>query len=182
MTSANIPCPPRLARDPPRGRSVPNNKEASMRNYRLNERQLSLLKRIAEGGQPVTSKEPALATTVYALRNRWLVTTSRSAGVWTAAITDAGLYYLEHGHHPRKDQVQDEPSPSHLGIWPRRSGPALPEGLVERLMAGGGHLRIPNPDPDTRAAWRRAIHSANQSPSLPKGKMIRHQGRDSGDI
>ena len=137
-----------------------------MRNYRLNERQLSLLKRIAEGGQPVTSKEPALATTVYALRNRWLVTTSRSAGVWTAAITDAGLYYLEHGHHPRKDQVQDEPSPSHLGIWPSRSGPALPEGLVERLMAGGGHLRIPNPDPVVR---RRGVSCGHLEGGSPHG-------------
>ncbi|OIJ96669.1 hypothetical protein BIV25_17065 [Streptomyces sp. MUSC 14] len=66
----------------------------------LNERQLTVLKRIGAGSEPVTSKDSGLATTVYALRGRGLVTTPRENGVWRAEITEAGSYYLEHGHHP----------------------------------------------------------------------------------
>ena len=66
----------------------------------LNERQLAVLKRIGCGGEPVTSKDPGLATTVYALRGRGVVTTPRENGVWRAEITEAGAYYVEHGHHP----------------------------------------------------------------------------------
>ncbi|MGV9918354.1 PE-PGRS family protein [Streptomyces cellulosae] len=66
----------------------------------LNERQLTVLKRIGAGSEPVTSKDSNLATTVYALRGRGLVTTPRQNGVWRAEITEAGTYYLEHGRHP----------------------------------------------------------------------------------
>jgi hypothetical protein len=155
-----------------------------MSKYRLNERQLSLLKRIGEGSQPVTSKEPALATTVYALRNRGLVTTLRVAGAWTAVITDAGRYYLEHDRHPKEGVSQKKEtaaSPREVRASQPRLA-VLPDELIERLVAGGGYLRVPDPDPETRAAWRRALHAAKQSPALPEGKMIWHRGRDSGDL
>jgi hypothetical protein len=155
-----------------------------MSKQRMNERQLSLLRRIGEGSQPVTSKEPAMATTVYALRNRGLVTTPRVAGVWTAVITDAGRYYLEHGRHPKEDVSQKEESPASRGEV--RASPSrlaiLPDELIERLVASGGYLQVPDPDPETRAAWRRALHAAKQSSTLPEGRMIWHKGRDAGDL
>jgi len=46
--------------------------------FRLNERQVALLHRIAEGDQPVTSRESELARSVYALRDRGLVAMPRS--------------------------------------------------------------------------------------------------------
>ncbi len=36
----------------------------------------------------------------YALRDRGLVTVSRRGGGWQAEVTEAGRFYLEHGHHP----------------------------------------------------------------------------------
>lgn len=65
----------------------------------VNERQLSILRRIADGVEPVTSREHHLATTVYALRNRGLVATMRTGGAWTASITDEGRYFLAHGYY-----------------------------------------------------------------------------------
>lgn len=63
--------------------------------------QVELLRRIAAGGDPVTSRESALAVSVYALRTRRLVRTPRSDGVWTAVLTDAGRFYFEHGCYQR---------------------------------------------------------------------------------
>lgn len=73
---------------------------------KLNDRQLMVLQRIGEGHEPVNAKTPELATTVYALRNRGLVTTHRIDGIWQAEITDAGRFYLEYGYHP------DRPTPT----------------------------------------------------------------------
>jgi hypothetical protein len=68
---------------------------------RLNERQLALLARIATGEDPVTSDNPDLALTARALKERGLITMPKAAGKkWQAVITDAGTFYLEHGHHP----------------------------------------------------------------------------------
>ena len=36
----------------------------------------------------------------YALRDRGLVTVSRRGGGWRAEVTEAGRFYLQHGHHP----------------------------------------------------------------------------------
>jgi hypothetical protein len=56
---------------------------------KLNDRQLALLQRILDGSAPVTSGEPELATSVYALRNGRLVTLERQGGRrWQATITD----------------------------------------------------------------------------------------------
>ena len=56
----------------------------------LNDRQLAVLRRIGAGAEPVTSAEPTLAITVYALLARGLVTTPRRQGVWQAELTEAG--------------------------------------------------------------------------------------------
>ena len=57
---------------------------------KLNERQLNALRRICHGQTPVTSADSSLAVTVYALRNRGLVTTTWADGRWSAAPTEAG--------------------------------------------------------------------------------------------
>ncbi|MFE2426564.1 PE-PGRS family protein [Streptomyces sp. NPDC059373] len=67
---------------------------------RLNERQLALLSRIGVGEEPVTSDSPELALSARALKERGLIAMPRTGGKWQAGITDAGRFYLEHGHHP----------------------------------------------------------------------------------
>ncbi|MCW3040829.1 MAG: hypothetical protein JWM31_2734 [Solirubrobacterales bacterium] len=66
----------------------------------VNDRQLGVLRRIVVGRQPVTSAEPALATTVYALRARGLVQTERRDSGWVAVPTEHGAFYAQHEHYP----------------------------------------------------------------------------------
>lgn len=65
----------------------------------LNERQLTLLKKVAEGEDP-GAQDPGMRRSAYALRDRGLVTVSRRRGEWQAQVTEAGTFYLERGHHP----------------------------------------------------------------------------------
>ncbi|MDI3424352.1 PE-PGRS family protein [Streptomyces luteolus] len=85
----------------------------------LNDRQLSLLTRIGEGTDPVTSASPELTLTARALKERGLITMPKHSGKWQAEITDDGRFYLAHGHHPdrpeptprKKKLVTGEPKP-----------------------------------------------------------------------
>ncbi|MCP2342998.1 hypothetical protein [Actinomadura rupiterrae] len=150
----------------------------------LNERQLVVLRRIGAGEDPVSGKNPELAATVYALRNRGLVATPRHEGVWHAEITDAGRFYLEHGHHP------DRPEPG-TGTAQRAApvpGPRTPDApasvqeLIARVQRAGGTLKVKEPDEETRAAYRRVIHAAKQQGAVPGGMRLRHTGRNAGDL
>ena len=110
---------------------------------KLNERQLAVLRRIADGIAPITSEEWDLARTVYALRDRKLVTTSRGDGMWTAHITDAGQFFVAHGHYPDK-----APGPA-VQQRGRRQSHVLPRDLLTQLHASDGTLRISDPDQAT---------------------------------
>lgn len=59
-------------------------------------------RRVGASAEQMTSAEPALARTVYALRDRGLVEVLRRAGGWTTQLTEAGRFYLEYGHHPER--------------------------------------------------------------------------------
>jgi hypothetical protein len=148
----------------------------------LNERQLTVLRRIAEGVEPVTSAEPHLARTVYALRDRGLVEAKRRAGRWAATITPAGSTFAATGSHP--DETRP-PVPAAVSRAPRSSPsvksvsePALdlaeanvppspvpvpgrlvrPHRLVESALGAAGELR---PDETGRLRLR-----ADGCPSL----------------
>lgn len=148
----------------------------------VNARQLALLRRVAEGVDPVTSREHHHATSVYALRNRGLVATMRAVGgAWTASITDEGRYYLAHGHYrpdaahaatERSKPIESDKKP------PTISG----RDLIQRLVDAGGSLRVPDPEPAVRAAWRCAIHAAGNGGELPARMRLWHTGRDKGDL
>ncbi|MFJ6136917.1 PE-PGRS family protein [Kitasatospora sp. NPDC092286] len=87
----------------------------------LNERQLGLLARIGGSGSPVTSGEPELALTARALKGRGLIAMPKGEGVkWRAEITDAGRFYLEHGHHPDRPAAAPKPVTKAKGL----AGPA----------------------------------------------------------
>ncbi|MFJ2029006.1 hypothetical protein [Streptosporangium sp. NPDC087985] len=97
---------------------------------------MTVLQRIGKSQEPVSAKTPELARTVYALRDRGLVTTPRKDGFWQAEITEAGRFYLEHGHHP------DRPTPGTVssaivartpGASRTRNAGQSPLGLAEEL-------------------------------------------------
>jgi hypothetical protein len=54
--------------------------------------------------------------------------------------------------------------------------------LIERLQTGGGIVVVSDPDADTRARYRRAIHAAKQHNLVPDGYDLRHTGRNTGDL
>jgi hypothetical protein len=148
----------------------------------VNDRQLALLRRIADGVEPVTSREYHLATTVYALRNRGLVATTRTGGGgWTASITVEGRYYLAHGRY-RADATEAVTERSKPTEADRKPPSISGEDLVQRLVDAGGSLHIGDPEPAVRAAWRRAIHTAANGGKLPAGMRLWHTGRDKGDL
>jgi hypothetical protein len=160
------------------------------RQAKLNDLQLAVLRRIGAGNDPVTARNPELARTVYALRDRRLVTTPRTEGVWVAHITDAGRFYLDHGRHP------NHPAPTNAAsarsASPRAGAAGGPRGdedlltlgreLINRVQDNGGTLRIDNPDTDTRATYRRVIHAVKQHDLVPTGCHLRHTGRNAGDL
>ncbi len=64
----------------------------------LNARQEAVLRWISEGCPDGVMDGFTHKTTAVALQNRRLVTVSRKGGVWRAELTDAGRFYLKHGH------------------------------------------------------------------------------------
>lgn len=157
----------------------------------LNNRQLSLLTRIVENDDPVTSDHSELKTTVYALKNRALVRLDKTGkGAWRAVVTDLGREVVSLGHLPPKE-------PKAEGVQGHRSvdvpSRKVPESLtslpslsvaeaIRQIEEAGGTLRLVAPADSERATWRRVISLANSTGSLPDGKRIRHTGRDAGDM
>lgn len=156
-----------------------------------------MLRRIASGVNPVTSRESGLAKTVYALRDRRLVTTPRSGGVWTAVVTDAGRFYLENGRYQGSaarsgrpvgsDAIADpghgqDPAAGEHGEPGQVVRVASPRELIDRLTGGKPRLRVESPAAEVRAAWRRVIDAAGRQGLVPAGRRLRYSGRDRGDL
>lgn len=142
--------------------------------------QLALLQRISHGTDRLTTADSRLAVSVYALRSRRLVWTKSQRSYWSATITDEGRSLLERIQQPSRD---DAPAPDDSDA-PRQKRDVISISAVElvrRLEAADGELRVKNPSPSVRSAWRRALHAARQSGVLD-GVRLRHSGRDSGDL
>ncbi|WP_157431161.1 hypothetical protein [Actinomadura macra] len=145
----------------------------------LNDRQLSVLQRVANDAEEVSARRSELATTVYALRNRGLVKTPRRDGVWQVEITEAGRFYLQHGHHP------DRPEPVGWGTKVPQRVPAqdpAAELIAELCLVAGETIRIDDPDDATRARYRKAVNAAKRQGLVPDGKQLLHTGRDVGPL
>lgn len=175
---------------------------------RLNDRQLTLLTRIGDGSDPVTADSPELAVTARALKGRGLITMPRHGGKWRAEITDAGRFYLKHGHHPdrpeRAPQKQrsapaqpesqtplpprrqaappDEkkPAPQPPVKPPRQSPAKVGTTLIAEVQKAGRFLRVPDPSDEERARYRRAFDAARQC--APEGYHLKYSGRAKGDF
>ncbi len=53
---------------------------------------------------------------------------------------------------------------------------------IEQLNAAEGGLHIENPDPETRARYRRALDRPKRDGPVPAGKSLWHTGRSSGAL
>jgi hypothetical protein len=66
----------------------------------VNDRQQLVLKWIADGCPERNWPDETHKHSARALANRDLVRVARSGGKWTATLTEAGRYYVEHGEYP----------------------------------------------------------------------------------
>ncbi|MBP2322654.1 hypothetical protein JOF56_003039 [Kibdelosporangium banguiense] len=153
----------------------------------LNDRQLAVLQRVA-GGDDLHDSDSPTRQSADALRDRGLLDINRRGG-WQATLTDAGAFYIEHGHHPDRPTNTDvAPSTSVSNRTPRGTRPRQTEleitaqQLIDRLQENAGVVTVVDPEAPTRAAWRRAIHAAKEDGLLPRGHHLRHRGRDTGDL
>lgn len=96
----------------------------------LSEKQVALLRWIADGCPDGTMDGDFYRISAAALRNRGLVTTAGRGSTWTATIAPAGRDYLT--------QV-DGPNPP----IPRQASVSVTERLVDDVIAAGGSLLLP---------------------------------------
>lgn len=161
---------------------------------KVNARQLEVLQWVADGCQE--GRWPAAdythRTSAVALKNRGLVTVKGHGPTWTASVTDAGAYYIEHGTYPPGHSdvvVVREPrrasaahDPVELGAGATKS---LDEAnaLIEKLQQEKSRsVTIADPSESTRAHYRRILHACRQHHLTPVGHELRFTGRDAGDI
>ena len=105
---------------------------------RINSRQLEVLQWIADGRPDRDWPNESHKNTARALASRGLATVGRKQKVWTAEITEAGGFYLEHGHPmPRPDEdvdgalSDDRPSPRKRGRPP--APPPTPDATTRHM-------------------------------------------------
>lgn len=154
------------------------------RNRPVNDKQLEVLRWISEGCPEGRWADHSYKTSAVALQGRGLVVVRRTRGSWWAELTDDGRYYVAHGRYPgarsapRQGKAREENVARQPAHQPRVEIP----DLVERVRRAEGVLRVEDPDPGWRAAYRRAIHTAITTGAVPEGYRLRHTGRDRGDL
>lgn len=149
------------------------------RNEPLTDRQVEVLQRIGEGCPEGVWRDFTHKTTAYALASRGLVTVDRRRKQWSATLTDAGQFYLTHGHHPSgQDPIGNTHGPSESDL----DTEDLASGLLAELVSAGGHVTVESPSEKQRARYRRAIHRLLTEHRIPDGFVLRHTGRDHGDL
>ncbi|MCP3760703.1 hypothetical protein [Streptomyces sp. TBY4] len=143
----------------------------------LNDRQRELLRRLDTGVELGLASAERLSA--YALRDRGLLAIGRRSGAVWAEVTEAGEFYLEHGHHPEDPRyagapqsgAKEMPVPYSERAVAARARRAKAAELIERLMAER-RVVIPEPDEATEAEYRRAITYAKRHDLTPPGKRI----------
>jgi hypothetical protein len=160
----------------------------------LNERQLAVLRWIADGCPDGVMDGHAFKVTARALHDRKLVAVSKHGGAWQATVTERGEFYLEHGRLPvdgaaRPSSTYRPRVAATRSVPPGSRKPANeparsidPNELLAQLLDGDGSVTIADPPPAVRAAWRRAIDAAKRSGQIPAEHYIWHRGRDRGDL
>lgn len=162
----------------------------------LNARQEEILAWIGDGCPERDWPDYTHRATARSLQSQGLVKVKGHGANWAAEVTDAGRAVLDGTAPAQESGARRPPRLSRAGI--RQGKPVLREDpstapapstaitageLVERLMADSGTLRIVDPAPGERAAYRQAIAVVTATDGLlPEGKRITYQGRNRGDL
>lgn len=121
---------------------------------KLTDCQREVLTWIGDGCPPREWPDETHKNTARALASRGLAEVARKKKVWTAEITEAGEYYLEHGHNmPRPDAEMDAASDDD----PARS-------------RGRGRPPAAPPTPDATARQMRRVPATKKPPAVKQTK------------
>jgi hypothetical protein len=169
----------------------------------LKERQVEILRWIADGCPAGAMQGYSYKTTAVALQDRRLVTVSKKGGTWRATLTAAGSYYLERGRHPDRVERQhggrnrtaepvrrfaeptrsasddgaefaSEPSPTPRTPKAKKQSPT--ESLVAEVIAAGGTLPIDRDRDQHRLT--QVVSAANRFDKVPAGQRLVWEYRD----
>ncbi|WP_216363295.1 hypothetical protein, partial [Arthrobacter sp. Hiyo1] len=144
---------------------------------------MEVLKWVVDGCPDGRWEDHSYKRTTYALADRGLVTVDRRRNSWSAQVTEGGRYYLERRQYPPDPDGQDSrPGDAEQSKKRRAAVELSTAALIAELQVGDGVLTIPDPAPDTRAYYRRAIRRAISDGAVPGGYLLRHTGRDRGDL
>lgn len=155
----------------------------------LNDRQLGVLRLISSGDDVGAGSK----TSARALHSRGLVVI-RTRGGWTAEITEAGRFYLRHGHHPDRpcgigttclragEGREQRPTRHPATARPARRPPhttaritaqrkAAAGDLIARLM-DQGQVVVSNPSDEEIVEWRKVVDFAKRHDMVPAGHRI----------
>ncbi|WP_251057236.1 hypothetical protein [Streptomyces sp. ISL-94] len=151
----------------------------------LNDRQRELLRRLDASEELGSASAERLS--MYALRDRGLLVVVRRHGAVQTEVTDAGRFYLEHGHHPEDPRytsaLQGAAKKTPMPYSERpvvRARRAMAAELIERLVAER-RVVIPAPDEAMETEYRRATQwlllsrktSRLAVPAVLRGRALR---------
>ncbi len=125
----------------------------------LTERQVGILRWIADGCRDGVMDGDSHRISAAALRGRGLLRTSGRGPTWTPEVTDSGLEYLA------RVDGRDR-------LTPRQANVSVTQQLVDDVTAAGGTLRVP------RKAWydregvdyENRVRLAERHRKVPEGK------------
>jgi hypothetical protein len=142
--------------------AAPANQGSMPQPKTLSEKQVELLRWIADGCPASRPGGEYYRISAAALRNRGLVTISGRGASWSAEVTAAGRDYLAKA---------DGPSPPK----PRQPNTLVTEQLVSTVTEAGGSLTLPRlmrSDPDY-VDYRSRVRLAERHGKVPEGKRLR---------
>jgi hypothetical protein len=146
----------------------------------LSDRQAAVLAWVRDGCVEGVWPDQTHKSTAAALKNRGLITVSRRGGRWSAQLTEQGRAALDTGTFTQRRA--DAPIAPAAGTSSAVATARLEIlDLLERLSAEPV-LHVVSPSMEVRAAYRRAMSRAITSGQVPAGHVLRHSGRDSGDM
>lgn len=152
----------------------------------LNDRQLEVLKAIDASTDLSSSEHSASRRSALVLRDRGLISISKAKGVWRAEMTEAGRFYVDHGHHPDDPRnlalVTEKPTTN--GNEPGRKVRSAPlatvraaqqrraeaEKLVEHLVADE-LMVVKAPTDEEIDRWRKVVDFAKRHGMVPQGRV-----------
>lgn len=142
----------------------------------LNVRQVEVLNWIAAECPEGVMEGHSHKTTAEALKSRRLVEIAKARGSWSAILTDAGAYFLEHGAYPDGHWPTYGRTHTFRAVMPpktkheRVTALRPVEQLIADVIAAGGELKISG---DEAARYKSLVSSATRFGKVPEGKLLK---------